>query len=359
MKINPSFSEMIYSIRQKNLPERSHSKKVIYWVEDTRLRNEKGKAIVFILPTKGCSWASSKSGGCSICGYIYDNPIEPDYQTITDSLKTILQEKIEIDLAYSIKLFTSGSFLDKKELPLEIQKAILEEVSNYQNVKEVVLESRPEYVTDQVLENIAGSIDITKVEIAIGLESANNMILKNSINKGFFWEDFKKAALRVFEAGGKVKAYLLFKPPFVSEYDSIIDVFKSVEKLVEIGVDTVSINSISIHRGTLLAQLFEKNQYRTPWIWSLVHLCKSIKQNFPKLRVICDIVSGGNDRGAHNCGSCDKPLLEKISHFSLSQDIEILSNLDECSCIKEWEGYLLAEKLTLNEVEKNLSSVRR
>ncbi len=348
MKINPDFANTIREIRGKALGERSHSRKVVHWVEDHRLRSGPGKAIVFILPTKGCSWALSKSGGCSICGYIYDNPQEPNFENMMKAFKEKLHDSIKDGGNYSLKLFTSGSFLDISEIPEEIQKEILEEASQYREITEIVLESRPEYVTKKTMQTIKESIDISKIEIAIGLESANDDILKKSINKGFFWEDFEKAATRIFDVGAKVKAYLLFKPPFVSEYDSIKDIMQSVSKLNKLGVDTISINAISIHRGTYLSIMFEKNQYRTPWLWSLLHLCKEIKSKYPDLRLICDVVAGGTQRGAHNCGDCDKQMTEALKQFVLSQNLEDLNNEFKCSCKTEWKSFLLQEKITIS-----------
>ena len=282
MKVDPSFSTLIKEIRELSLKDRMHTRKVIHWTENSRLRSGPGKAIVFILPTRGCSWALSKSGGCSICGYIYDNPTEPDFELILSSIDEILSKSITNDEKYSIKLFTSGSFLDTSEIPIEIQTKILKKISRYKEVAEIVLESRPEYVTDKTLKKIAEVIDIKKIEIAIGLESANNNILKKSINKGFWWDDFVEANSKIVSAGAKVKAYLLFKPPFVSEFDSIRDIFESVAKLVTLGIDTISINSVSIHRGTFLSKIFDNQQYRPPWLWSLLHLCKEIKSKNPE-----------------------------------------------------------------------------
>ncbi len=348
MKINPDFANTIREIRDRALEERSHSRKVVNWVEDHRLRSGPGKAIVFILPTKGCSWALSRSGGCSICGYIYDNPQEPNFENMMKTFKEKLHDSIKDGENYSLKLFTSGSFLDTSEIPEEIQKEILKEASQYKEITEIVLESRPEYVTKKIMQTIKESIDIRKIEIAIGLESANDEILKKSINKGFFWEDFEKAAARIFDVGAKVKAYLLFKPPFISEYDSIKDVLQSVSKLNRLGVDTISINAISIHRGTYLSIMFEKNQYRTPWLWSLLHLCKEIKSKYPNLRLICDVVAGGTQRGAHNCGDCDKQIIDALKQFVLSQNIEDINSEFICSCKIEWKSFLLQEKITIS-----------
>ncbi|MCE7741266.1 MAG: archaeosine biosynthesis radical SAM protein RaSEA [Candidatus Heimdallarchaeota archaeon] len=350
MKINPALSSMVREIRENSLKERQHSRKIVNWVEDHRLPTGAGKALVLILPTRGCSWALSKSGGCSICGYIYDNPLQPDYDIMLHSFKEILTQKIEKDLKYSLKLFTSGSFLDTREVPLEIQKEMMKEAAKYDQIEEIVLESRPEYVTESVLDNIAEHIEISKIEIAIGLESANNAILQNSINKGFFWEDFVKATNRIKDKGARVKAYLLFKPPFISEFDSINDILESVSKVADLGVNTVSINAMSIHRGTFLSQLFEKQLYRTPWLWSLLHLCQEIKQKFPDMRLICDVVAGGSERGAHNCGECDKEIISILKKFVLNQDSSALKEEVTCSCKTEWRSFLFSEKISNSEI---------
>lgn len=356
MKINKNFAERIKQIREAELPSRKHSRKVVFWEEDTRLLTGQGKALVFILPTGGCSWALSGSGGCSICGYIYDNPQQPDFEIILSSFQKILKNKLNKEFSYSVKIFTSGSFLDTKEIPEEFQFKMLEELSQYEVIKEVVIESRPEYIKDSSLKNISKRIDMSILEIAIGLESSSNSILMNSINKGFFWEDFEKAANKIIENGARVKAYLLFKPPFVSEYDSIRDMLLSVKKIVSLGIDTISINAISIHRGTFLSQLFEKNEYRTPWLWSLLHLCKEIKKKHPELRLICDIVAGGNVRGAHNCGECDQLVINAIKEFTMSQDSGVLSKEISCSCKYEWKSNLIHEKISISEpvIQRNV-----
>jgi len=356
MKINKNFAERIKQIREAELPSRAHSRKVVFWEEDTRLLSGQGKALVFILPTGGCSWALSGSGGCSICGYIYDNPQQPDFEIILSSFQKILRNKLNKEFMYSVKIFTSGSFLDTKEVPEEFQLKMLEELSQYDVIKEVVIESRPEYIKNSSLKNISKRIDMSILEIAIGLESSSNSILMNSINKGFFWEDFEKAANKIKENGARVKAYLLFKPPFVSEYDSIRDMLLSVIKIVSLGIDTISINAISIHRGTFLSQLFEKNEYRTPWLWSLLYLCREIKKQYPDLRLICDIVAGGNVRGAHNCGECDQHVINAIKEFTMSQDIGVLNKEISCSCKYEWKSNLIHEKISISEpvIQKNV-----
>ncbi len=350
-KINSALSKIVYEFRQSYLPNRAYSKKIVAWKEDHRLRTGAAKALVFILPTRGCSWALSKSGGCSICGYIYDNPQSPNFEQLCKDFSYRLSSLISEGEKYSIKLFTSGSFLDSNEIPDDVLVCLLEKIKEYnKQVEEVVLESRPAFVTDRKLELISQHFDIGKIEIAIGLESANNNILKNSINKGFFWEDFERAVKKVFNYNAKVKAYLLFKPPFVSEYDAIIDTFSSTKKVIDLGVDTVSINAINIQRGTFLSNLFEKGQYRPPYLWSLVHVSKELKKKYPHLRIICNPVAGGKTKGAHNCGKCDAEVVKALADFTLTQDLNVLTSLKECNCKNEWKSYLAYSKLSINDI---------
>lgn len=349
MKINKALAEEIQKIRVTTLATRKHSRKVTHWTENHRLRSGKGTALVFILPTRGCSWALAKSGGCSICGYIYDNPQESNFDLIVSSIKNTLRRTID-EGKFSVKIFTSGSFLDEKELPIEIQTTIIKEIATYKQVEEVVLESRPEYINEKILQNLAKSIEMNKIEIAIGLESANNNILKNSINKGFFWEDFEKSAKLVLKSGANIKPYLLFKPPFVSEYDSIKDILQSVSKIHNLEIDTVSINAISIHRGTLLSDIFEQKLYRAPWLWSILHLCKEIKKKYPTMRIICDVVAGGKERGAHNCRKCDKEILQILQRFIITQDINELEVDIVCECKEQWKSSLISEKINVTDI---------
>ena len=137
-KINKEFARKIYAIRQKQLKRGSKEKNLIAWVEDHRLRSGKGKALVFILPTKGCSWALSKSGGCSICGYLYDNPQNVDFESMISKFKETVKSKITSDSIYSVKLFTSGSILDKREMPDEVLQKMLEILNKYDQIKEIV-----------------------------------------------------------------------------------------------------------------------------------------------------------------------------------------------------------------------------
>ena len=52
-------------------------------------------------------------------------------------------------------MFTSGSFMNPKEIPKDIQLNILKRLIEFPSIKEIVVESRPEYITETVTRSIS------------------------------------------------------------------------------------------------------------------------------------------------------------------------------------------------------------
>jgi hypothetical protein len=339
-------------IRKKELEFRKKYKPVKKWIESCRLLNGKiSHALVFILPTRGCSWAL-KDGGCTMCGYIYDNPIEPtleELKNMISQVKKIIMEKKKEHEFEVIKIFTSGSYLDTFEIPIEIQKELLEFISHVPGIDEITIESRPEYVTPEALDMLDEVSQIVHIEIAIGLESASDQVRENSINKGFSWEDYLLAVKKINNSYCTSKAYLLLKPPLLSENAAINDIVESVDKLSELNVESISLNPMNVQRGTWISREFDRENYRPPWLWSVVFLLRKMVITLPNTRIICDPTSGGRERGAHNCGKCDKEILNLISEFSLTQDPSVFNKVPICDCLNEWNAERVTGAFNLNQ----------
>jgi archaeosine synthase beta-subunit len=312
------------------------------WSENDRYKNKIIKAFVIILRTKGCSWA--QHSGCSMCGYFNDSAwenitAEDLIQQYTTAMETYANEPV-------VKIFTSGSFLDTTEVPLSVQNHIIQDLSG--NVEKIMFESRPVYVTDQRLKEISTISQNTKVQIGVGLETANDMIRTFSINKGFSLKEYQKAESIIHKNNMLLKTYVLIKPVFLTEQQSIDDVLQTVD-IIKKSTDTISFNPCNVQRNTLTEYLWKRNQYRPPWLWSIVEILKESKQRAPGVRLQCDIAGGSSSRGAHNCRQCDNAVLEAISQFSLTQDESVFNDLD-CSCRKQWLDQLDMETLTFGSI---------
>jgi radical SAM enzyme (TIGR01210 family) len=164
-----------------------------------------------------------------------------------------------------------------------------------------------------------------ETEFAIGLETSNDLIRQEVICKGFTFQDYVEASNTVHGRGGRVKAYLLLKPPHLSEGQALDDAIASA-RAARGHADVLSLNLCNVQRGTYVERLWERSEYRPPWLWSAVEVIKSAPGP-----IICDPVGAGTRRGPHNCGKCDAAVAEAIREHALSQDASVFEGLD-CSC---------------------------
>jgi radical SAM enzyme (TIGR01210 family) len=310
---------------------------VRFWTESDFLNGKIVDTFVIILKTRGCSWAHNS--GCAMCGYFNDTMW---FDISSKDLETQFENAMN---DYSgqkfVKIFTSGSFLDKKEIKKVVQDKILKYL--VEKADKISIESRPEYIIDSRLKGIKSKIDSCIFEIGIGLETANDFIRKNCLNKGFTFNKYLKAVEIIKKYDFKIKTYLLIKPPFITEKKSIDDSLDSMEKIKNL-TDTISFNPTNVQNNTLVNYLWSQRKYRPPWLFSVVEILKESKRIANNVKIKCDISGGGNIRGAHNCGSCDKKFLYAISKFSLSQNTNDLKNLD-CECREKWLDQLDIEEL--------------
>ena len=274
-----------------------------------------------------------------MCGYFNDSMFktvsEADFQVqLETAMQTYKDEQI-------VKIFTSGSFLDPSEVPVVMQQQILQCVAK--QAEKISVESRPEYITEQRINAIQKTFSEKEFEIGIGLETANDMIREQAINKGFSFIDYKKATLLLKKHKINVKTYMLIKPPFLTEKESIDDclcTLKETKKLTQ----SISLNPTNVQRNTVVEFLWKRNQYRPPWLWSIVEVLKQSKNITPAF-VKCDVIGGGSRRGPHNCGNCDSKVLHAIEEFSLTQKKEVFQDLS-CDCQEHWRDQLNLEKLS-------------
>jgi len=277
------------------------------WTGMDLLNGDIVPSLTVVLTTKGCSWA--RRDGCTMCGYSIDS--NPNTQA-ADIQKQFNQVIERYGKAFKIvKLFTSGSFLDQDEVPIDVRDAILSEL---RDMPKVIVESRPEFVTPEICEDIAGINE--HIEVAIGLETSSDRIRNNCINKGFLFRDFVRASEAARAHGFTVKAYLLLKPPFLTEREALEEALQSVHDAA-LHADTISLNLCNVQKGTLVEALWKKGLYRPPWLWSTVEVLKRTQET---AKVICDPVGGGSRRGPHNCGKCDREVVAEIKEFSRSQN---------------------------------------
>jgi radical SAM enzyme (TIGR01210 family) len=311
------------------------------WSEKDVLNGKIVNAYVIILRTRGCSWALTS--GCTMCGYFNDSMFidvsEKDLRSqFEKAMQNYKDEKI-------VKLFTSGSYLDPHEISISMQNEILNILT--ERTEKISVESCPEYVTEKRLTAIQKIVALKEFEIGIGLETSNDLVREKTINKGFTFHEYKKATRLLKKHKMNVKTYILMKPPFLTEKESLDDCIQTT-KDIALYTDLVSLNPTNVQRHTVVEYLWKRNQYRPPWLWSIVEFLQQSK-NITDAFVKCDVVGGGSKRGAHNCGSCDNKVLNAIEEFSLTQKQNVFHGLS-CDCKEKWRDQLDLENLSFGSL---------
>ncbi|AEH24955.1 archaeosine biosynthesis radical SAM protein RaSEA [Pyrococcus yayanosii] len=312
----------------------------MYWVSEDNVAGEPGKVLFVILPTIGC-YRYRFGKACYMCSYPAQAPKETSQERIFGHFLEALDKIRGKEGRFAVRIFTSGSFFDSAEVGRETRHKIFEAIAELDNVYEVVVETRSELVREEWVRELAKRVEGKHFEVAIGLETANDDVADVSINKGNTFEDFVRASERIRGAGAFVKTYLLFKPAFLGEKDAIEDIKASIERAAPY-TDTFSINLTNIQKGTIYERLWDRNEYRPPWLWSVIEVLKWAKEKFPEKRFLCDPVGAGSPRGPHNCGLCDREVARAIRRFSTTQDVKHLDI--EHECMREW-AYITATGL--------------
>jgi len=306
-----------------------------HWSTRDRMFHGPGIIHYIILDTGGCHWAR-KTGGCSMCGFIADTCArDVSDEELRREIDDVVARIPDSQGPFGLKIFTSGSFLDTREISEENREYLLAELADKPGISEMTVESRPEFVVDESVSAVVSALPDVEVEVALGLESSSDWVRENCVGKGFSLEDFGKASRTARQSGARVKTYLLLKPPFMSEFDAAYDCVRSA-KDISGETDSISINACNVQRGTLVQELFKRREYRPPWIWTVLDVLKQARDALPSEKnVICDTVAFGKRRGPYNCPRCNKRAVSMVEAFSLGQDPRELEGL-ECDCRGRW-----------------------
>jgi radical SAM enzyme (TIGR01210 family) len=215
------------------------------------------------------------------------------------------------------KLYNSGSFFDETDVPRKLRLQIVDMIRKTPRVFKLGVESRPEHILNHLdeVKETQKILDPTKLEIGIGFESSNDAILTDCWNKGISVEYYRKTVKKIRALDIRIKTYIFIKPPFLTEKEAIIDAINTAHDAIAIGTDVISLNPCNIQKGTLVNFLHKQDRYQPPWLWSVLHIVKSIRDNFPDLEIICEPSAVGKVRGTHNCSKCDSTVFDLINRI--------------------------------------------
>jgi archaeosine synthase beta-subunit len=297
------------------------------------------RAVMFLL-TNGCEWALRSAHGCTMCGHIAkqsraDQPFPAEH--FIDQFAPAFAS-LDFDEIPVLNIFNNGSFFNDNEIPPDARRTILTMISKTPSIKKLLLESRPEFITESVLRETKAILGETELEIAIGLETADDFKRAVAINKGFTLRDFERAAKMIKSEDIGLRSYVLIKPPFCSEADAIEDAVRTVETAFSLGVDSVSLEGMTVQKHTLVEYLYKHDLYRLPWLWSIIEI---VKRTAHLGKVVVGLFSfyPSPDLVPTNCDLCNERVFDTLVRYNNTCDVEVFRDLG-CPCQAEWAEVL-------------------
>jgi hypothetical protein len=211
--------------------------------------------------------------------------------------------------AKHLKLYNSGSFFDEGAIPSEDYDRIASLVSNFETV---IVESHPRLI-NQCLQ----FRDMLKPElqVALGLETVHPEILRK-LNKRMTLEDFENTVK--FLAGHEIlsRAFILLRPPFLSESEGIFWAERSLDFAFGTGVECCTVIPVRPGNGAM-EKLMEMGLYSPPDIRSLEKVLE-YGISLHAGRTFADVWDIGL---FSSCNQCTNKRINRLTEMNLSQMI--------------------------------------
>ncbi len=161
-----------------------------------------------------------------------------------------------------LKLYNSGSFFDTRAIPENDYEKIARLIENFETV---IVESHPAFINEKVL--LFRDLIKPKLQIALGLETIHPETLP-LLNKKMKLADFEKSVSFLNFNNIESRAFILLRPPFLSEEEGIFWAKKSIDFAFNIGINSCIIIPVRAGNGAM-EFLSETGNFEQPNIKSL------------------------------------------------------------------------------------------
>ena len=186
-------------------------------------------------------------GGCSYCN---NESFNPNYCRAVNSITQQLEEG---------RSFFARKYIGQKYLayfqaysntyaPLDELRRKYEEALNCQDVVGLVIGTRPDTITKEILDYIEELAQKYYVCIEYGIESVNDEVLQN-INRGHVFAEAEEAIRMTANRGIKIGAHLIFGLPGETKESMIAGAIR----LCNLPIDVLKLHQLQIIRDTRMA----------------------------------------------------------------------------------------------------------
>jgi radical SAM enzyme (TIGR01210 family) len=156
----------------------------------------------------------------------------------------------------------------------------------------------------------------TRLEVAMGLETIHPQVLP-ALNKQMTVADFDAAARFLVSHGIAVRAFILLRPPYLTEDDGVLWAIRSIEHAFSVGVGCCSVIATRAGNG-IMERLRAEGAFAPPTLRSLeAVLLAGIEMHAG--RVFADLWGAEQFFRCERCGPARVALLRRMN---LTQAVE-------------------------------------
>ena len=217
-----------------------------------------------------------------------------------------------------LKLYNSGNFFDRRAVPEKDYESIASLVAGF---KTVIVESHPRLINDKCLH--FKEMLRPELQIAMGLETAHPGIL-SKLNKQMTLNDFQNSVDFLKRNGISSRAFILLRPPFMSEAEGVYWAERTLDFAFGSGVECCIIIPVRTGNGAMDI-LAEKKFFHPPGIKSLEEVTEygiGLKAG----RVFADL---WDIRLFSSCNKCADRRIRRL--VVMNQDQQVTGKIN-CDC---------------------------
>jgi len=233
--------------------------------------------------------------------------------------------------AQHVKLYNAGNFFDAQAIPPGDWPQIAELLQSFQTV---IVESHPRLIGPRCLEfrdilrsfpaHLASEGDGKEpLEVAMGLETVHPQVLA-FLNKQMTLADFEVATRFLTRHGISVRAFILLRPPFLSEKEGIYWAKQSLRFAFDVGVECCAVIPTRPGNG-VMEELQRRGQFSSPQLESLEEVVE-YGLGLKRGRVFADLWDADK---FYSCMRCGPERAKRLLAMNLTQ--ELIPSV-ECTC---------------------------
>ena len=257
------------------------------------------------------------TGGCIYCD---NRTFNPSYCQRHDSITRQLEAG---------KLFFARKYPEMKYLAyfqaytntyasLDHLEALYEEALRVEDVVGIVIGTRPDCISDELLDYLETLNQRCFLIVEYGVESANDETLRR-INRGHTFEQSRQAIIKTHERGILTGAHIILGLPGEEAEENL----HQAPVISSLPIDILKIHQMQIIRGTHLAEMFEREPFHIYDVDEYIHLIASYIQRLRKDLVLERFVSQSpkDMRIAPQWGLKNHEFTDRLNNYLKEHDI--------------------------------------